>query len=192
MLVVVRKGDTGDVAVPVLVVVTGPAGSGKTTLAHELAQAMRCPIVSRDEIKEGMAFHEPDFEPTVGDELTARTLPVFFEAVTFLIESGVTTVAEAAFQHHVWAPRLAPLLKVADVRVVRCRTDAMTARERVRRRAPLRSAHADGSVLDDPRYYDEFSWPDLGVPTIDVATTNGYKPTIREVASWLATDSQES
>jgi uridine kinase len=38
---------------PMLVVVSGPAGSGKTTLAHTIARAVGCPAICRDEIKEG-------------------------------------------------------------------------------------------------------------------------------------------
>ena len=44
---------------PTLIVVSGPAGSGKTTLAHALAAAVGCPAVSRDEIKEGMVASNP-------------------------------------------------------------------------------------------------------------------------------------
>jgi adenylate kinase family enzyme len=39
---------------PALIVVSGPMGSGKTTLAHRIAQAVGCPAICRDEIKEGM------------------------------------------------------------------------------------------------------------------------------------------
>ena len=39
---------------PTLVLVTGPAGSGKTTLASAVGAAVGCPVVSRDAIKEGM------------------------------------------------------------------------------------------------------------------------------------------
>jgi len=39
---------------PTLIVVSGPAGSGKTTLAHAIASAIGCPAICRDEIKEGM------------------------------------------------------------------------------------------------------------------------------------------
>ena len=39
---------------PTLIVVSGPPGAGKTTLAHEIARAAGCPAVCRDEIKEGM------------------------------------------------------------------------------------------------------------------------------------------
>jgi predicted kinase len=63
---------------PVLIVVGGPPGSGKTTPAHEIARAVGCPAVCRDEIKERMAHACPGFTPGEADELTARTLPVFF------------------------------------------------------------------------------------------------------------------
>jgi cytidylate kinase len=39
---------------PALIVVSGPPGAGKTTLAHQLAQAVGCPAVCRDEIKGGI------------------------------------------------------------------------------------------------------------------------------------------
>jgi predicted kinase len=55
------------VSCPALVVVSGPPGSGKTTLAHEVARAVGCPAICRDEIKEGMAHATPGFAPGPGD-----------------------------------------------------------------------------------------------------------------------------
>ena len=60
---------------PTLIIVSGPAGSGKTTLAHAIASAVGCPAICRDEIKEGMvhATFGPaasGFVPGPGDELT--------------------------------------------------------------------------------------------------------------------------
>jgi adenylate kinase family enzyme len=46
------------------VVVSGPAGSGKTTLAHRLASAIGCPAICRDEIKAGMVHAHPGFVPS--------------------------------------------------------------------------------------------------------------------------------
>jgi cytidylate kinase len=53
-------------SLPVLVVVSGPMGSGKTTLAHRIAEAVGCPAICRDEIKEGMAHATPGFAPEPG------------------------------------------------------------------------------------------------------------------------------
>jgi len=58
---------------PTLIVVSGPPGSGKTTLAHKLAAALGCPAISRDAIKQGMANATPGFTGAPGDELTRRT-----------------------------------------------------------------------------------------------------------------------
>ena len=55
-----------------------------TTLAHELARAIPCPAICRDEIKEGMVHATGPFEPAPGEVLMQRTLPTFLGA----LESG--------------------------------------------------------------------------------------------------------
>ena len=121
---------------PTLVVVSGPPGSGKTSLAHAIAQALPCPAICRDEIKEGMAHAQgPGFQGRHGDPLTQRTLPLFFEVVRVLIEAGVTVVAEAAFQDPRWRPELEPLSELAQLRIIRCHVDPAVSFERAARRA---------------------------------------------------------
>jgi predicted kinase len=175
---------------PTLVVVSGPSGSGKTTLAHRLGLLIGCPVVSRDEIKEGMVQANPGFVAGPGDELTLRTLGVFFEAVELMIRNDVTVVAEAAFQDPLWRSGLEPLLGLANVRVIHCVVDADTARARqVRRRRdnPVRAAHADRNHLSSPAgAYVPLA---LNVPTMCVDTTDGYRPGLPEIAQFAGSGS---
>ncbi len=174
---------------PTLVVVSGPSGSGKTTLAHRLAAAVGCPAICRDEIKEGMVHATPGFVPAPGDDLTARTLPVFFAVLDLLLRAGVTTVAEAAFQDKTWRPRLQPLTGLARLRIVHCTVDAAVAFERSGNRlrdTPSRRAHADPR---DPaehaaahRAFDRLS---MDAPYLEVDTTDGYRPALGEIAAFV-------
>jgi predicted kinase len=171
-----------------LIVVSGPAGSGKTTLAHAIAAAVGCPAISRDEIKEGMVHAawgpSPGFVAGPGDELTAKTLPVFFGVLELLVRSGVTTVAEAAFQDHVWRPRLEPLLGLVQLRIVNCTADPDLALRRIRQRAQdslVRRAHADAS-LDRPQAFTRIS---LDVPSLEVDTSDGYRPGLDQIVAFV-------
>jgi predicted kinase len=186
---------TADMTVlPTLIVISGPSGSGKTTLAHAIARAVGCPAICRDEIKEGMVHAAPGFTPAPGDELTMRTLPVFFGVLDLLVRSGVTTVAEAAFQDHVWRQRLEPLLSLAHLRVVHCIVDADVAFGRTLRRArenPMRAAHADPDPERPPdraRHrldYQAFRRISLAAPELEVDTTDGYQPGLDQIAAFV-------
>jgi predicted kinase len=166
-------------------------GVGKTTVAHKLAEAVGCPAICRDEIKEGMVHTAPGFVAGPGDELTMRTLPVFFDVLTLLLGAGVTTVAEAAFQDRVWRPRLEPLRSLARLRIVHCVVDADVAFQRsLRRRAqsPLRRVHADpgpGEAAERALRHNAFDRVAIDAPWIEVDTTDGYQPGLAEIARFV-------
>jgi predicted kinase len=177
---------------PTLVLVTGPGGSGKTTLAHLVAGAIGCPAVCRDEIKEGMVHATPGFRPSPADPLTQRTVTTFFAVIGLLLRSGVSLVGEAAFQNRLWHFGLDELADLAEVRVLRCDVSPALARTRMIERLatdPRRvAAHADSQALhlapasDASGAFDHLHIP---APTLSVDTANGYRPALEDVIAFI-------
>ena len=166
---------------PLLIVVSGRPGSGKSTLARTLAETIRCPLVSRDEIKEGlMARPTPDLS---SHEITRAAFEAFFAAIELLVRRGVSVVAEAGFQQSRWAPKLEPLLPLCDLRIVLCETSAELAHARMLTREladPSRGRYHPVGPLQT-----EFVPPDLPVPTLRVDTSDGYRPGLPEIVAFV-------
>lgn len=178
---------------PTLAVVSGGPGTGKTTLAQALAQKLGCPAIIRDEIKQGMVMSTPGCR-SGGDPLNYPTLDAFFGVLKVLLKAGVTAVAEAAFQDRLWRPNLEPLVGLAQIRVIRCTAPAAVAHDRIVHRAKEsahRTAHADHDLLEaiaaGEHSLESFVPISLDVPTLTVDTSDGYSPSVRDIASFVRT-----
>jgi predicted kinase len=144
-----------------------------------------CPALCRDEIKEGMVAARRGFVPGPSDPLTGKTYDLFFAAIRLFLEHGVTHVAEAAFQHENWVRGLEPLLPLATPRIVRCQVPPAVARSRAERRVrdqPSRAAHDDTGHFSVERSFDPIR---LDAPTLDVDTTEGYRPDLDAIAAFI-------
>lgn len=161
-------------------------------MAHKLAQAVGCPAICRDEIKEGMVHAAaPGFVPGRGDELTMRTLPVFFDVLALLVKAEVTTVAEAAFQDGRWRAGLEPLHELAQFRVVHCMVSADVAFQRSLRRGQTgltRRAHADpgpSEAIEHAAWHSGFERLSIDAPSIEVDTSDGYRPGLGQIVAFV-------
>ena len=176
--------------VPSLIVVTGRPGAGKTTLAHTLARAIRCPALIRDELKEGLVLTFGDAPLTKNANL--QVYDTFFQAIELLLGNGITLVAEAAFQHHVWQPKLEPLQAIAHIRMVVCAVDPALARTRFIQRGladPERARFHEAWVVQAAQEgsavpLSSYEPPHLAVPTLTVDTSDGYRPALETIVAF--------
>lgn len=115
---------------PLLLVITGSPGAGKTTLSERLSREWCLPLISRDSIKEGYV-HTMGMP---GDQLpgsgNSETNAAFFDVLKLFLNHGISCIAEAAFQHKLWSMYLPPFLEKADVRLLICRLDSQLAMNR--------------------------------------------------------------
>jgi len=176
---------------PRLIVVTGRPGAGKTTLTDVLAREMGCMKVWRDEIKEEI-LRSPQREPSSDREVNLLVNDLFFDAVHAQLVRGVTVVAEAAFQHKLWEPRLVPLLSIARTRIIVCEISAELARSRRIARAgadPQRESFHPDDVVRAAREgrmqpVGEYDPPHFAVPTLSVNTSDGYLPSLQDIITF--------
>ncbi len=184
---------------PLLVIVTGRPASGKTTLAHILAKEIKCPLISRDEIKQGYINTVGVLHSQLDDSVALDIYEAFFEVIDLFISKGISIIAEAAFQDKLWKPKLLMLLPKAEIKIIICKTTPELTKSRFIKRLagdPDRDKfHGDksasieaepGSLLTgvyEPIHMD--------TPTLQVDTTDSYNPDIEKIIRFIKDEAHQ-
>lgn len=179
---------------PACIIVAGRPGAGKTTLARLLGDRLRMPVISRDVLKEGYVNTFGCTHDQLPSDANQRVAHLFFAIVNHYLTGMISVVIEAAFQHHVWAPQMPLIRQAGDPIMIVCTVDPTVAAQRhlerglndpdrLRYHGDRRVAiYRESGVLAPP---EEYVAPAFDIPTIHVATQEGYTPGIEEIVAQI-------
>jgi len=152
---------------PLFVVVSGPPGTGKSTIASRLAVALWLPLIAKDTIKEALFDALGAADPEESTRLGRAAIDVMYAVAK---RSPVGAVLECNFRGPHAREQLA--LLTGDVIEVFCRCDPQVARRRYRERTSSRHpVHFDDSRSDDELCHPEEADPIAGEwPVLEINT----------------------
>lgn len=164
---------------PQLIIISGPPGAGKSTLARPLARRLQLPLFEKDTIKERFADALGEYSTGMSRPLGLAAISQLFAIANELLRVGNGLVIESSFHKGLAEADFAPLLLMADATLIHVRADDAVLLSRFERRMadPERHLiHHDGNRLGDLRHYlaEGLTDPlDLDIRRIIIDTTYG-------------------
>jgi predicted kinase len=135
---------------PLLVVVTGPPASGKTTVAEALARDLGLPLVAKDAIKERLFDSLGTGDREWSRALGRATFELLFARVAAALREALPVVAEANFDAAA-VPAFAALPPSRPLQI-HCSAPVDVLLARYAARTPDRHpGHLDGEILEEVR-----------------------------------------
>lgn len=180
-------------ASPLLVIVSGPPASGKTTIGEMLACALELPLFAKDGIKELLADSLDVEGIDWSKKLGAASFELLFDLADRLLTAGTSVILEGNFDPDQSTDRFATIVHDAGAAVVQviCRADADELVERYKRRdasGKRHAIHADGDRVSDESFealLRRDSLPPLKIDghVIEIDTTDGETADITAIAA---------
>lgn len=167
---------------PLVVLVSGAPGSGKTTLAHTLARHLRLLHVPRDEVLRSL-------EMTSGGPIDkgGYGIETYYAVLSKMLELGMSVVTDGTIYKGLSEKDITAFLS-SKATIINVHARATNERERFLKRELEREAegwssewvHGHFNHLD--KIYHQTAEPlQLNVPVIEVDATEGYAPGINEI-----------
>ena len=180
---------------PLLVIISGAPGAGKTTLGRAISGRLGLPFLSKDELKEaiGDELGVPS-DVAASQRLGLAAYRILYSVAARILESGGGAVIESNFRRGQSEPELRSIVELADARLVHCSAAAETIQARYAeryQRGDRHPVHLDAQradVLADDLSRGRFEPLDLDVPRLVVATDDGYEPGLEEILTFLGTE----
>ena len=161
---------------------SGAPGSGKSTVARQLGELLRVPVIDKDRLREGALF-----TIGTGDIDQAPFGPeLFYSTVEHMLACGISLIGDMTLVRNVSEPdiatRIAPNAELVNVH---CRTSHAVERFEARTRLdPVNEYRVDALLPYVEELQAQLLEPlDLGCPSLVVDTTDGFVPAIEEIAA---------
>lgn len=164
---------------PVLIVVGGWPGAGKTTLAYQLGERLGLPVFTKDAVKErlfdGVGVGDREWSKRLG----RASIAILQYQLEVTLAAGGSVIGECNWDADLSAPELRAILHRTDASgfVVAVHGDPEVIMDRYRRRTERgerHPGHLDALLVDElgPLVADPYVPPDLGGGRIDVDLTD--------------------
>ena len=144
------------VSKPLLVIVNGPPGAGKTTIGKRIASDAALPFVSKDDVKESLfdtlGWKDRDWSRKVG----YASIVVMFNFVEALLAAGSSLVVETAFHAKLETSRFNRLRSRYGCTLLQvyCKAHDAVLLDRFEARAgsgERHPGHGDGEIVEELR-----------------------------------------